>query len=69
MRGLSLLIVVLVALIASVVLYLATGGAFVSFFLPLVLGLPLLRARRRQRPISPAGTRNARRSASDPRLR
>jgi hypothetical protein len=68
-RGLGLLIVGLGGLIASVVVYLATGGAFVFFFLPLVLGLLLLGGRRRQGPIPPAGTRNARPGAVDPRLR
>ena len=52
MRGLSFVLVVLASLVASVIVYLATGGAFVFFFLPLLLGLPLLgRGRGRPRPL------------------
>lgn len=47
MRPATILFVVVAALVVSVLVYMATGGAFVFFFLPLLLGLPLL-GRRRQ---------------------
>ena len=46
MRGLTMLLIALAAIGISVVVYLATGGHFVFFFLPLLFGLPLLRRRR-----------------------
>lgn len=42
-----MLIVVLCALLVSVLIYLATGGHFVFFALPLLFGVPLLGRRRR----------------------
>ena len=42
-----MLIVTTVAILASILIYLATGGHFVFFALPLVFGLPLLGRRNR----------------------
>jgi hypothetical protein len=41
-----MLMVALGAIALSVIVYLATGGHFVFFFLPLLFGLPLLGRRR-----------------------
>ncbi|HEY0052094.1 MAG TPA: hypothetical protein VGB49_01645 [Caulobacteraceae bacterium] len=46
MRPLTMLLIVLAAVAVSVAVYAATGGRFVFFFLPLLLGLPLLFRRR-----------------------
>jgi hypothetical protein len=45
-RGMTLLLVVAAAIAISVAVYLATGGRFVFFFLPLLFGLPFLFRRR-----------------------
>lgn len=47
MRPITLLLIALGAIGASVAIYLATGGHFVFFALPLLFGLPLLARRRR----------------------
>lgn len=46
MRGTTLLLVALTAILISVLVYLATGGHLVFFALPLLFGLPLLGRRR-----------------------
>lgn len=46
MRGTTLLLVALAAVLVSVLIYMATGGHFVFFALPLLFGLPLLGRRR-----------------------
>lgn len=47
MRPLTLLLVAAVAVAISVAIYMATGGHFVFFALPLLFGLPLLSRRRK----------------------
>ena len=42
MRGTTMLLVALAAVLISVLIYMATGGRFVFFALPLLFGLPLL---------------------------
>lgn len=46
MRLTTMLIVALAAVIVSVLIYLATGGHFVFFALPLLFGLPFFGRRR-----------------------
>jgi hypothetical protein len=47
------LIIILAAIAVSVAIYFATGGRFIFFALPLLLGLPLLgRGRRRDEEVS-----------------
>lgn len=47
MRPMNLLLMALIAILVSVLVYMATGGHFVFFMLPLLFGLPLLSRRRR----------------------
>ena len=47
MRWTTMLALACAALIVSVLIYLATGGRFVFFALPLLLGLPFIGRRRR----------------------
>jgi hypothetical protein len=46
MRATTMLLVALAAVLVSVLVYMATGGLFVFFALPLLFGLPLLGRRR-----------------------
>jgi hypothetical protein len=46
MRVTTMLLIALAAVVLSVGVYMATGGRFVFFFLPLLFGLPFLGRRR-----------------------
>jgi hypothetical protein len=46
MRGTTLLLIALAAVLVSVLAYMATGGHLVFFALPLLFGLPLFGRRR-----------------------